>query len=861
MSEPLKALELLGAELERAAERTLAGSRPAPPALPARRRRRRRLPAGRLGALAVGLALLAVAAAATAAVLLIKQGSPLPAPHAQDLRSQGIPLPGSARLAGLDAPDPASGQPPWDLRLSRTSNGETCTAVGQVVGGRLGIVGLDHVFRPLPVAAVDSCGVDTAGAPTLLGAQTFVGRTPAQARTVLSGVAGAGVRAVIVHAEGRSRRLALGPDGSFITVYAGEAEEVRPRVVIVARDGRSRTIALEQTTAFAVPDPEGGAGWTVSTEADMQSGAAPDEDCVQVTRENSQSEPGHEQLPLTPEICGHLAASPLLVQMRRFVPGEDSAPFPWGDSPSRTIVYGVATPRVRSLVLTGVGAPRRIAIDRRGGGFAAVLDGHVDPRSLALRASLSNGTHVIFRRPTDLFSSQANRPLGRQAVPAYRSPLPIKATLPPPFELPISSTRREALRDSDPDGGPEWALISWRGAPNPHVQGAGREDFLCEELAVLWRGRLLAPTATPTAATAAAGAEAGRCDPARALLRMRYALTMEAFLNDPNAYAPRPGRVVLSGLLPPGAHDPTLLGVGAPRPLPVDANDAFLVVLPGRYWDAHPRISYLLHGRRVGRLTGGSRLRQAIAYGPVRAQVRAPDPDGAAPWGFAASADCATAIGRVVEGRMASIDPGDGVLQAGGTITGSSSSCLTHDRNRQPAALRGEPVEFDMQTVERANPFAAEPRRLGQPEVEHRTLPGRTIITGVARPDVLSVTISTPSDVRTLRPEGPLHTILAVYAGFFVRGEITATVRLRDGREETERIASYLTGDYATPSVSAQIADAREQIAQMRESATGTAGAARRANPGVAALLTSHVQQLERRLRYQRAHPGLLPAE
>src|SRR5580704_18249836 len=110
-----------------------------------------------------------------AAVLLIQQGSPLPAPHPQDLRSSGIPLPRSVHLAGLDAPDPESSNPPWDLRLSRTNTGETCTAVGQVFDGRFGIVGLDHVFRALPLGSVDSCGIESGDEPVLAGAKSFVG--------------------------------------------------------------------------------------------------------------------------------------------------------------------------------------------------------------------------------------------------------------------------------------------------------------------------------------------------------------------------------------------------------------------------------------------------------------------------------------------------------------------------------------------------------------------------------------------------------------------------------------------------------------------------------------------------------------
>jgi hypothetical protein len=193
MSVRPRVLDELGLEVERAAHRTLGGKPP--------RRRYRVRPAG---ALALLVALLLLAAAATAAVLLIQRGSPLPAPHGADLRASGVPLAGTARLAGLDVPDPDASQPPWDLRISRTAGGETCTAVGQVVGGRLGIVGLDHVFRALPPGGADACGIDTPSGPVLAGAQDFLGPNSGEARTVVSGVAGPGARSVTAYAGGEA---------------------------------------------------------------------------------------------------------------------------------------------------------------------------------------------------------------------------------------------------------------------------------------------------------------------------------------------------------------------------------------------------------------------------------------------------------------------------------------------------------------------------------------------------------------------------------------------------------------------------------------------------------------------------------
>jgi hypothetical protein len=621
------------------------------------------------------------------------------------------------------------------------------------------------------------------------------------------------------------------------------------------RDGRTRTIALAQGPGDEVPDPSRGSGWLASAESDLQADAFPDEDCLQVTRQPSQSEPSHVTLALTPEVCGRLGSSPLIVEMRRFVPGEETPGFPWRNTPSRTIVSGVATPRVRSLSLAGVGASRSLAIDRRGGAFLAVLDGHFDPRSLILTATLENGARITYRHSTGLLAYRTNRPEAPRAVPAYRSPRPLKATLPPPFELTIPSTVTETLRSRDPAGGPEWLLRSWQGTANPTVRGVGREHFVCAELGVLWDGRLVEPSARPSAHSAPADPE-GRCNQPKDLIRMRYMLSLESFLDDPYAYTPVPSRAVLSGVLPPEAKDPVLLGVGPARALPVDANNAFLVVLPGSDWNATPRISYLLSGRRIGKLRNPPRRLYQPGTEPQVPQVRAPDPDGGAPWGFAATRRCSTAIGRIAAGRLASIDPWDGVLKPGAEISGYSSSCLTHPTGFEFPGIRNEPVEFNEQQVGSGrDPFISEPDHLGQPEIERRTLPGRTIITGIAKPGVVSVTLSTPSDVRTLRPTGPLHGILAVYDGYFLRGTIVAVVRLRDGHVETEPLPGIFSGSLQPPTLTQSLRNSRQQLAALRSHS--------RAGSGSATLRAyeQRIRQIERRLDYEHAHPGLLPAE
>jgi hypothetical protein len=870
MSEqPLSVLEALGGEFRRLGE-------------PARRR----------GALPRRTVLLALAltlllAGAAAAAILITEGAPLPAPNAQDLQSSGVPLPASAHLAGLDAPDPNPVEPPWDIRLSRTRAGETCTAVGQVLGGQFGIVGLDRVFRALPLGGVDACGVDAPHGPVLAGARVFVGTSAADARTVVNGVAGAEARSVTVYGPEGARALRLGPQGSFITVYAGYVEEVRPRVVVVMRNGDRRTIAFAQSSAFEVADPDGGSPWEISGGADIGPGAYPDENCAQATQELGRSNPSRFGSPLTPEVCGRLGAHRLFVLMRRFVPeAKLHVGTPWGNNPARTMVYGAAARSVVSLTLTGAGAPRRLAIDPHGGVFLAVLDGHVDPRALTLTARLREGGAVSYRRSSNVLESpfaavestsarprRTSRPLHEAPVPAYRDPFPQRQVEPAPPDIPLARSVRETLRAKDPAGGPEWALRSWQGSPNPRADfGAGYHPkrFVCVQVGEVEDGELLEPRTgappLPLSVDASLEAGVGGCNAPSDLRRFGPLAEAVSYVDDPYAYSPRPLRTVVWGMLPLDASHPMLLGAGAPQPLALDANHALFAVLPGRYWDAPLRISAVIDGRTV---TRGAMQSFPGPPAPATPQARAPDPNGGAPWGFAASADGSTDYGRILDGRFAVIEARNGSLHSGpdGWSGGGNGPAL-----REPP-----PVRFDSNGGPEEGAFEERPTSLSRPEIERRTSPGRTIITGVADADVVSVTLATPRDVRTLRPSGPQHVLIVVYDGQFFGGEITATIQLRDGRTVTEAVPNGPGGSRApapqAPSLGKRLHQDAITLAGMRGLLARAAHAppARRQqilHGAPFAQILQGLRQIEAtvaveraRIAYIASHPGVLPLE
>ena len=852
MTEPLAPLETLGERFHRLGE---------PPA-----RRSSALPR----ALVIGLALAVLLAGVAAAAILISRGKALPAPNARDLSSSGVPIPGSAHLAGLDAPDPDPAAPPWDIRISRTRAGETCTAVGQVLDGQFGIVGLDNVFRALPLGGVDACGVQSPNGPLLAGARVFLGDASTEARTVVNGIAGAGARSVIAYGPEGPRKLALGPEGSFIAVYRGYVEDVRPRIVVVSADGRSHTIAFASSTAFEVADPDGGSPWQASGGPGLAPGSYADEDCAQVSQELGRSDPSRPGASLTPEVCGRLGQPALFVLMRRFVPGSgEGTGFPWGNKPARTLVYGAASLRVASLTLSGAGAPRSLAIDPHGGVFVAVLDGHVDPRSLTLTAHLHNGRSISYTRSTGVLeegstavmfnNARAKRWLSEPDDPPYREPLPASQEF-PPISIPIAGTVRETLHASDRDGS-EWALRSWQGRADPRARfgGSAPARFVCFQVGVRRRGQLFQPRPGASPHPLEAGQEGGAlggCNGTAWVAHHDPTVAVASYTDHPYAYAPMPERTVVAGMLPPQASHPMLLGAGAPRRLSTDANHMFLAVLPGRYWHSPLRVSVLEHGRTIAPSAASTLPVPAALMIP---QARAPDPGGGAPWGYAASANGASSYGRIVDGRLAGVLAREGSVMNGPIGWGTGEPCAGRRRSRAcPFADRHLPaVQFEVQSGAEEGSFESTPG-LTPPQIERRTLEGHTIISARAQPDVVSVTLATPSDVRTLRPGGPHHLFIVVYDGQFFRGAITATILLRDGRTVIQSVQNGATGVGSAPpelSLTTLLHGDLRQLALEAGKHHPSSAVERQGR----ALLEKNLRSIERRIAYEKEHPDVLP--
>ncbi len=874
MTDDLRFFEELGVELERVAR-----------AQPESRwYRARRWLHGPTGFLACGFAALVLAGAATAGILLIREGRPIPAPPAQELGANSEPVPGSVQLAGLNVPDPAGG-PAWDIRLSRSRTGETCTAVGQIVTHQFGIVGLDGVFRRLGLGGVDACANPETTGGVLAGARVFIGRTAAGARTVVNGIAGPNARSVTVYGDAAPRILKLGPDGSFLTVYRGYNEGVQTRVEITDRTGKTRTIALARSYNVQVPDPDGSSVWTLDGGANVDGHGSVFEECMQVHHLSAPILPGQATTQthpfesiigdITPQYCGLLSTHAWFAVIQRFNPiDHPNGTWTWfTDQPSRTIAYGSVSPQVQSVTATiAGGAPQNLPIDRGDGGFALVLDGHTDPDEVELTAHLRDGRSLTSTgTATNVLSASTGKAIHSFDVPAYRpvSKAAGNQYASQPFEIPIRSSVRTTLTAKDPAHGPTWVLRSWEatpiasafrsGSPNPDSpHPAMPTHFVCEEAGIHWHGRLVEPALNgqPTVLTFGgdAAGQGGCSDPPT-----KPTLTAYAYVNNTDLYAPQPSRTVVFGLVPQGSTGATLLGAGRPRRLQIDPNGAVFTLLPGRYWATALQLRATLASGRTSTTT----LFQP--FKPVKPIAIAPDPDGGPPWGFTVGPNNFQQSGEFVDGILAYVSA-QGRLMTGGQSSGGGTAAPGHS-------------PLKILTPQSVSPDTNADGTLSEPQIQRRTLPDRTVIEGTAGADVKSITLRTPRDVRTLIPSGPQHAFIAVYDGYFYDSVVTATALLSNGRTVTETVpgATYPQGVQlnSRPSLRQHLADAiKARYVALHPSKPNpvtlpsgtplpptlkTKGSSSGIQLGWARKQLRIIDQIRARLAYTKAHPDALP--
>lgn len=351
---------------------------------------RRRRPVRSL-ALAAALAL-GVGGTATAATLIVLRGSVIPAPSERDAGPGQTAAPGSAKVLPLRAGDPGGG-PAWALRVAKSKTGLTCTTVGQEVGGEFGVVGLDGRFRKLADGVVDACG---AAGTTLVGARVFDASATADIRTVVNGVAGDGLRAATLSADGRDRRLPIGTGGSFIVALAGRPEDAAVAITLRFADGHVERHDLG-ASPYITRDPAGAGAWK------LENTRIKHDNCVALAAARTT-----DRAPLSRAACGDIDYPRQAHGYYLAFEQVNRSTVPTWTLPERTIVYGQAARPVVRIQVLGPGRALRTVPIAPNKGFLAVYPPNVSPRALSVRITFDDGSVKTVRRNTNL-----TRPLTR----------------------------------------------------------------------------------------------------------------------------------------------------------------------------------------------------------------------------------------------------------------------------------------------------------------------------------------------------------------------------------------------------------------------------------------------------------------
>jgi hypothetical protein len=201
----------------------------------ARRPRRRLVVHGPRVVVIALTALLLVAVAATGTKIFLGDGGVLD-PDASGLGGRLAPAPAYRQLAQASARDPVDHRP-WGLRTFKSAGGETCLALGRVVGNRLGVVAVGQ-FKELPARTSGVCG-PLARQHLVMTSRVYFDPAIDGGRTVLYGIADRTVTRLALQTEaGSSVALPIAADGTFLVVRTGTKGFAGKRLVAAGSAGR-----------------------------------------------------------------------------------------------------------------------------------------------------------------------------------------------------------------------------------------------------------------------------------------------------------------------------------------------------------------------------------------------------------------------------------------------------------------------------------------------------------------------------------------------------------------------------------------------------------------------------------------------
>jgi hypothetical protein len=429
---------------------------------------------------------------------------------------------------------------------------------------------------------------------------------------------------------------------------------------------------------------------------------------------------------------------------------------------------------------------------------AAFLTGLVVAAVLALALPSTRDAVAVAGGGDPLATTVAPPPdLSRPATaPARPEPtdlgvLRLRATAPPRIEASAPDTR----------GGPRWVVRTFQArrfvAPRGGgaLQQIGRPE-VCAQLGRELDGRFGWIDATntwrPVGVTyfgAPISCKRRRADPT---------LQIATPISDPSRGSAEPLNAVVWGFA--GAPARVALTVdGRARPVIPTPRGVVLDVLPPGSRRHVARAGFRTRdGRReTVELAPFSEQRQVVSTGgigdrarprfrpgaPQLVDFRLPDPAGGLPWGIAVirnddgSGWCRSGLGQIVGERVGWVDEALGTF----ADAGQGVDCIWIGEGTHPTRRRPLEVAYGYAA---GGALMAPPGSSTTPSpgrVMRRTLEGRFDVTGLAHPDVVSITIATPRDVRTITPSRRAHVFAAIYDGDFPAGSIEVSARMRDG--------------------------------------------------------------------------------
>jgi hypothetical protein len=689
--------------------------------------------------------------------------------------------PATSAVTTLRAADPERGQPAWTLRLARSQTGLQCSTVGQVRDGEFGLVGLDGAFRALPEANVDACGEPGA----LLGERVFAARRVENVRTVVYGVAGAGIaRVTVAVAGGRPRVVPHTDEGAFVAVLRRYPEDAQPVVTIARADGSERTETFTAKKGFVVADPFGGRAWR------LQAFGFGDSRVGCVSFATARAVPGEPNVSST-LVCGRESRRAVYFATRRQSGAGPSRNFlagNWNHHPARLAVYGLA--RGAKRIVVRAGARRIVTAPRLNGGFLVFLPLSVRPASVRVvidgkRHGSSFGTVTP---PRQLRASAASVPVG-DVAPGRTDD---GRYAPGWVQYRVTSSKLAVTLD-DPAGGLPWVLRQFD-ADRVVVERATRSlagarrvgRSRCVQL-----GRLRGATVGWVYGD-------GRFRPVgteypllqcTALKRQVAVGTMASTLGLADVAAPTITGSVVWGYIP-GAKEATVSGAGSADGAATVNDGAFLRLGGADARGGAVTVSGGAKTLRIGRGRLPSAITRGLTFPTILAgsdalEAPAPDPSGGPHWAMQVAqteqgVPCVAGPSRVVGDRAGGVDLRLALFTGGGGL--SSESCRPLEA--KPNAERPCDIGWgggNAEELEGQDDFLAQAR------TQRRLLAGRTMVSGQCGADVERVTLRTPRDVRTLVPSATGRAVLAVFDGDFVDGELVLTYRLRGGKSVTER--------------------------------------------------------------------------